>query len=103
MPMPVKNRVTLNMPSEPTRPLAIEARPKIVRLTSNSGLVGSLGMLSVTRFFTGIGIGAAFPGAAALTGDYAPQRRRALMIVASFTGAPLGGFLRSEERRVGKE
>ena len=38
MPMPVKNRVTLNMPSEPTRPLAIEARPKIVRLTSNSGL-----------------------------------------------------------------
>ena len=38
MPMPVKKRVTLNMPSEPTRPLAIEARPKIVRLTSNSGL-----------------------------------------------------------------
>src|SRR5437588_4002739 len=58
-----------------------------------SGLVGSLGMLSVTRFFTGIGIGAAFPGAASLTGDYAPQRRRALMIMASFTGAPLGGFL----------
>jgi len=49
--------------------------------------------LSVTRFFTGIGIGAAFPGAASLTGDYAPQRRRALMIMASFTGAPLGGFL----------
>src|SRR5204862_7987526 len=58
-----------------------------------SGLVGSLGLLSVTRFFTGIGIGAAFPGAASLTGDYAPQRRRALMIMASFTGAPLGGFL----------
>jgi len=58
-----------------------------------SGLVGSLGMLSVTRFFTGIGIGAAFPGAASLTGDYAPQRRRALMIMASFTGAPIGGFV----------
>jgi MFS transporter, AAHS family, 4-hydroxybenzoate transporter len=28
-----------------------------------------------------------------LTGDYAPQRRRALMIMASFTGAPIGGFL----------
>jgi AAHS family 4-hydroxybenzoate transporter-like MFS transporter len=58
-----------------------------------SGLVGSLFLLSVTRFFTGIGIGAAFPGAASLTGDYAPHRRRALMIMASFTGAPLGGFL----------
>ena len=58
-----------------------------------SGLAGSLLVLSVTRFFTGIGIGAAFPGAASLTGDYAPHRRRALMIMASFTGAPLGGFL----------
>jgi AAHS family 4-hydroxybenzoate transporter-like MFS transporter len=58
-----------------------------------SGLADSLFVLSITRFFTGIGIGAAFPGAASLTGDYAPHRRRALMIMASFTGAPLGGFL----------
>ena len=58
-----------------------------------SGLAGSLFVLSVTRFFTGIGIGAAFPGAASLTADYAPHRRRALMVMASFTGAPLGGFL----------
>ena len=58
-----------------------------------SGLAGSLFWLSVTRFFTGVGIGAAFPGAASLTGDYAPHRRRALMIMASFTGAPLGGFV----------
>ena len=49
--------------------------------------------LSVLRFFTGIGIGGAFPGAATLTGDYAPQRLRATMIMASFTGAPVGGFL----------
>ncbi len=52
-----------------------------------------LASLSGLRFFTGIGIGAAFPVAATLTGDYAPHRRRALMIMASFTGAPLGGFL----------
>src|SRR5205807_3998872 len=58
-----------------------------------SGLVGSLGILAVTRFFTGIGIGGAFPAAATLTGDYAPHRRRALMIMVSFTGAPVGGFL----------
>ena len=28
-----------------------------------------------------------------MTGDYAPHRRRALMIMLSFTGAPIGGFL----------
>jgi AAHS family 4-hydroxybenzoate transporter-like MFS transporter len=50
-------------------------------------------MLTILRFFTGLGIGGAFPGAATLTGDYAPHRRRALMIMLSFTGAPLGGFL----------
>jgi MFS transporter, AAHS family, 4-hydroxybenzoate transporter len=53
----------------------------------------SLLILAVCRFFTGLGIGGGFPGAATLTGDYAPRQRRALMIMVSFTGAPLGGFL----------
>ena len=58
-----------------------------------SAFAGSLDMMALLRFFTGVGIGGGFSGAASLTGDYAPQRRRALMIMASFTGAPLGGFL----------
>jgi AAHS family 4-hydroxybenzoate transporter-like MFS transporter len=58
-----------------------------------SAFATGIGFMTVTRFFTGLGIGGGFPGAATLTGDYAPQRRRALMIMASFTGAPLGGFL----------
>jgi AAHS family 4-hydroxybenzoate transporter-like MFS transporter len=58
-----------------------------------SAFAGSLGVLAILRFFTGLGIGGGFPGAATLTGDYAPHRRRALMIMVSFTGAPLGGFL----------
>jgi MFS transporter, AAHS family, 4-hydroxybenzoate transporter len=58
-----------------------------------SAFAGSLLFLTVTRFFTGLGIGGAFPGAATLAGDYAPHRRRALMIMATFTGAPLGGFV----------
>src|SRR5271165_4089887 len=58
-----------------------------------SALAGSLFMLSVLRFFTGLGIGGAFPGAATLAGDYAPRRLRATMIMATFTGAPIGGFL----------
>jgi MFS transporter, AAHS family, 4-hydroxybenzoate transporter len=57
-----------------------------------SAFAGSLLVLSILRFFTGMGIGGAFPGAATLTGDYAPHRR-ALMIMVSFTGAPIGGFL----------
>src|SRR5438552_15080013 len=58
-----------------------------------SAFAGSLVVLSILRFFTGMGIGGAFPGAATLTGDYAPHRLRATMIMVTFTGAPIGGFL----------
>lgn len=58
-----------------------------------SAFSGSLAMLTVLRFFTGIGIGGGFAGAASLTGDYAPHRLRATVIMATFTGAPIGGFL----------
>ncbi|HWB47904.1 MAG TPA: MFS transporter [Stellaceae bacterium] len=53
----------------------------------------SIGMLALWRFFTGLGIAGAFAGTVALTGDYTPQRRRALWIMVIFTGAPLGGFV----------
>jgi AAHS family 4-hydroxybenzoate transporter-like MFS transporter len=58
-----------------------------------SAVAGSLAMLGLLRFFTGLGIGGCFAGAASLTGDYTPQRRRAMMIMVSFTGAPVGGFV----------
>jgi AAHS family 4-hydroxybenzoate transporter-like MFS transporter len=58
-----------------------------------SATAASLPMLTLWGFFTGLGIGGGFSGAAALTGDYTPHRLRATMIMASFTGAPLGGFL----------
>jgi AAHS family 4-hydroxybenzoate transporter-like MFS transporter len=58
-----------------------------------SAAAGSLGMLSLWRFFTGLGIGGGFSGAAALSGDYAPHRLRATMIMLTFTGAPIGGFV----------
>jgi MFS transporter, AAHS family, 4-hydroxybenzoate transporter len=49
--------------------------------------------LIVCRFFTGFGIAGTFAGTVALTGDYTSQRRRATMIMVTFTGAPAGGFL----------
>src|SRR5204863_5230898 len=58
-----------------------------------SAFAGSLTMLAVLRFFTGVGIGGAMPGTVALTGDYTPQRWRATVIMATFTGAPIGGFV----------
>ncbi len=58
-----------------------------------TAFAGSLTMLAVWRFFTGVGIGGAMPGTVALTGDYTPQRLRATVIMVTFTGAPIGGFL----------
>jgi AAHS family 4-hydroxybenzoate transporter-like MFS transporter len=58
-----------------------------------SAFTGSLGVLSVLRFFTGLGIAGAFSGTTALTGDYTPRRLRATMIMVTFTGAPVGGFV----------
>jgi MFS transporter, AAHS family, 4-hydroxybenzoate transporter len=58
-----------------------------------SAFAPSLGVLSLLRFFTGLGIAGGFTGTTALTGDYSPQRRRATMIMVTFTGAPIGGFL----------
>jgi MFS transporter, AAHS family, 4-hydroxybenzoate transporter len=58
-----------------------------------SAVSPSLGFLAATRFFTGAGIAGGFAGTVALTGDYTPQRLRATMIMLTFTGAPLGGFV----------
>jgi AAHS family 4-hydroxybenzoate transporter-like MFS transporter len=75
------------------RPLLITALTIFGLASLLSAVAGSLAILSVLRFFTGVGIGGGFSGAAALAGDYAPHRLRATMIMATFTGAPLGGFL----------
>lgn len=58
-----------------------------------SAFATSLEMLAAARFFTGLGIAGGFTGTTALTGDYTPQRLRATMIMVTFTGAPLGGFV----------
>jgi AAHS family 4-hydroxybenzoate transporter-like MFS transporter len=58
-----------------------------------SAFAASLGFLAAMRFFTGFGIAGGFTGTTALTGDYTPARLRATMIMVTFTGAPLGGFV----------
>jgi MFS transporter, AAHS family, 4-hydroxybenzoate transporter len=58
-----------------------------------SAFAPSLAFLAATRFFTGFGIAGGFTGTTALTGDYTPARLRATVIMVTFTGAPLGGFI----------
>jgi MFS transporter, AAHS family, 4-hydroxybenzoate transporter len=58
-----------------------------------TAFVSTLGVLAVLRFCTGFGIAGTFAGTVALTGDYTSQRRRATMIMVTFTGAPAGSFI----------
>ena len=46
--------------------------------------------LLVLRFLTGLGLGAAAPGAIALTGEYSPKRLRASFVLAIYCGFSLG-------------
>ena len=53
----------------------------------------SLNQLALLRFPTGLGLGAAMPNAATLMSEYAPERRRALMVNLMFVGFPMGSSL----------
>lgn len=46
--------------------------------------------MAVLRLLAGMGMGAAMPNASTLLSEYAPQRRRSLMITIMFTGFNLG-------------
>ncbi|NMF88277.1 MFS transporter [Aromatoleum petrolei] len=62
-----------------------------------SAFASDLQSLTVLRFLTGIGLGAAMPNAVTLISEYSPSKRRALITTAMFSGFPLGaafgGFL----------
>ena len=51
---------------------------------------GSLHSLTLWRFLTGLGLGAAMPNAITLISEYAPQRCRSLAINTMYCGFPLG-------------
>ncbi|MBE7199408.1 MAG: MFS transporter, partial [Parafilimonas terrae] len=58
-----------------------------------SAYAGDLFQLSVLRFLTGLGLGAAMPNAVTLTSEYGPAPRRALLTNMMFSGFPLGAAL----------
>jgi AAHS family 4-hydroxybenzoate transporter-like MFS transporter len=46
--------------------------------------------MSTLRFLTGLGLGAAMPNATTLLSEYVPERKRAFLVAAMFTGFNLG-------------
>jgi len=58
-----------------------------------SAFSGSLTELTILRFVTGLGLGAAMPNAVTLMSEYCPDGRRATLTNAMFCGFPLGAAL----------
>ena len=58
-----------------------------------SAFSGDLNQLTVLRFVTGLGLGAAMPNAVTLMSEYCPDQRRATLTNAMFCGFPLGAAL----------
>ncbi|SPB15702.1 major facilitator superfamily transporter [Caballeronia novacaledonica] len=60
---------------------------------------GSIESLVALRFLTGIGLGAAIPNAVTLVSEYAPAKRRSIIVNTTYcgftVGAALGGFISS--------
>ena len=62
-------------------------------LTVFVSLSGGIGMLTVLRFFAGLGLGGAMPNAAALSSEYVPIRQRPFAVTLTIVCIPLGGSL----------
>jgi AAHS family 4-hydroxybenzoate transporter-like MFS transporter len=58
-----------------------------------SGLAHNLDQLTLLRFLTGLGLGAAMPNAVTLMSEYSPDSRRSLFVTLMFCGLTLGSSL----------
>src|SRR5262249_51024318 len=62
-------------------------------LTTLVALADGVGVLTVLRFFAGLGLGGAMPNAAALSSEYVPLRQRPFAVTMTIVCIPLGGTL----------
>ena len=61
--------------------------------TLANAFVNDITSMTVMRFFAGLGLGALMPAAAAMFAEFAPTRRRALVVTLGMVCIPLGGVL----------
>jgi MFS transporter, AAHS family, 4-hydroxybenzoate transporter len=62
-------------------------------LTMLVSFAGGVGVVTVLRFFAGLGLGGAMPNAAALSSEYVPRRQRPFAVTLTIVCIPLGGSL----------
>jgi len=62
-------------------------------LTMLVSVAGGVGVLTLLRFFAGLGLGGAMPNAAALSSEYVPRRQRPFAVTLTIVCIPLGGSL----------
>ena len=62
-------------------------------LTMLVSVAGGVVVLTVLRFFAGLGLGGAMPNAAALSSEYVPRRQRPFAVTLTIVCIPLGGSL----------
>jgi AAHS family 4-hydroxybenzoate transporter-like MFS transporter len=62
-------------------------------LTLAVSVAGSLQLLTLLRFLSGLGLGGAIPNAAALASEFVPRQRRAIAVTLAIVCVPLGGML----------
>lgn len=61
-------------------------------MTLMAATATSVASLALWRFLTGIGLGAALPGAVALMAEFTAPRHRSQLVVMSLLGIPVGGI-----------
>lgn len=75
------------------RPLLLAAVVLFALANLATSFVPSIDGLIALRFVTGLGLGAAIPCSVALVAEYAPARRRALIITTMYCGYSIGGAM----------
>src|SRR5207248_1467595 len=75
------------------RPILLLCIPLLGSFSMLTAFSTSLVMLDVLRFATGLAVGGALPNTIALTSEYSPRRRRALMVAVMFSGFIVGSII----------
>src|SRR5579871_6474723 len=75
------------------RPVLFAATLWFAVLTYLTGQAGSLAELTTLRFIAGVGLGGIMPNAMALAGEYAPGRKRILIMMIVSTGFTVGAAI----------